>query len=332
MEYKAKQASLINFIRIVVRLGSVFLLSMTGTLDVKLLLTVQIVINLFIFMGLFFTNRKTYKLEVDFILVKPALKFGTGLILGSVSTWVLSLIDRRFISEYHGLSDVGIYSLAATIGMLISPVFLTPFRKVFTPFKFSVYNKPGGKDKIIHFYNVYIFLCVLCVLGLSLYGELLIHILATKEYYEAAKIIPLIAISYFFWGLNEFYGLGVNIKNKTFINSLIAGSAALMNVLLNVLLVPNYGIYGAAVATIMSYFFTNVIYFVSLKVYFNIEIKYYNWIKFFFVYLSLFGVHLYLDLNLIPDFFLNLFLIFLYILTCFGFKFITPKAFKSIKI
>ena len=84
-----------------------------------------------------------------------------------------------------------------------------------------------------------------------------------KEYYLAAAIVPLIAIAYVF---NGFYYMSVNgifYSKKTYILPFSTGISAIVSLVLNYLLIPRYGMYGAALATIGAYaslFFTTYIY------------------------------------------------------------------------
>jgi O-antigen/teichoic acid export membrane protein len=332
MQFKPFKACLINFVGIIFRILIVFYFVNFSVIDVEKIIKSQIVISLLILFVLFALNIKHFKAEIDWVILKPVLKFGTGLMLGSVSVWIITLIDRRFLAEYSGLEDVAVYSLASTIGMLITPVFLLPFRKIFTPFKLKVYNQAGARLKIQCFYEVYCFLGVFCVLGLSLYAKFFVWLLGTNDYSAAINIIPLIAISYFLWGLNEFYGLGLIIGNKSLINSGLVTITAILNIILNFMLIPSYGVMGAAFATIISYLLTNVLYFQFSKKYYDGQIKFLSWFKFIIVYVLIYVIYLSIEIEIITEFFVNILLAISYLLICYHFKLIKKEQFLRVKI
>jgi O-antigen/teichoic acid export membrane protein len=215
----------------------------------------------FVLTWLFIWDFKNIKLKINLYELKEMLRFGAGLTPGQVSVWVLNLIDRYFIKELMSLQAVAFYSMGNRIGMIINPLFLVPFSKVFTPIKFSVYKEEKGRQTIKFYFDIYIFIGCLLILFLSIFSKIAILLLATNEYLHAFKVIPFIAISQFLWGLGEFYALGLHIANKMIINSALVTVSAIINVLLNIILIPFIGIYGAAISTIIAYFIANILYY-----------------------------------------------------------------------
>lgn len=70
----------------------------------------------------------------------------------------------------------------------------------------------------------------------------------------AQSIVPVIALSYIFFGLEEIFSAGFYIKSKTGLLVPIALTPLLLNISLNLYLIPRYGIMGAAAVTLFSYF------------------------------------------------------------------------------
>ena len=99
-----------------------------------------------------------------------------------------------------------------------------------------------------------------------------IKILSTQEYSQSYRVVAIIAFSYYLWGLAEFYGLGLLIANKMLLNSLIVAISAIFNITFNYLLIPKFGIYGAAIATCIAYFITNILYYLTGRRYYNLNI------------------------------------------------------------
>jgi len=73
------------------------------------------------------------------------------------------------------------------------------------------------------------------------------------SYWSGITIIPIILTSYLFYGLYVNFTVGIYIRKKTKLMVVFTGLAALVNVSSNFYLMPNFGIMGAAVATLLSY-------------------------------------------------------------------------------
>lgn len=334
MEFKALKTSLINFSNIFLQYLLIIVILIYKKLTIENILYIKFFVVFLILCILFISNIKYYQLKINVKLIKEPLKFSLGLVLGQASTWILTLIDRQFISGYCGFSDVGIYSLGCKIGMLINPIFIEPLRKIYTPLKFKVYKLKEGRDIINSYYKIYCFLGGFIILSLGLYSNLAINILATKEYMGALYIIPIITTSYFLWGLNEFYALGVVVGNKSVINSVIAFSAALFNIIFNIILIPKIGMYGAAFSSIISYLLTNELYYIFGKKYYNLELKKMEWIKYLIICICIYCLKIimnkYFNLNILLEGIINVLYLILYITLNIILKNINLKELREI--
>lgn len=335
MEFKAIKASLIIFFQIFIQFMGLIFIFKVNKFTLINVFYIKTLTPIFLFIICFLFNVKSYAFEIRKDYLPNILKFSSGLILGQISTWILMLIDRQFINSYSGLVEVAIYSLANRIGMLINPLFIDPMRKTFTTVKFKVYNKENGKIKILEYYKIYCFLGGVFLLGLSIYSKIAIKILATESYLKATYIIPIIGIAYFFWGLNEFYALGVVIKNKSVLNSLIAFLASLMNIVCNYLLIPIIGMYGAAISSIVSYYITNEVYYRCGKKYYNVDFDRKYFVKFLTMYIFIFGIYIFIEEKIIINIWLegimNIFYLIIYVLLSIFLKLINLKEIKELK-
>lgn len=331
MEFKALKSSMISFIRISLNYLMVFF---SVEITLEKLFIYKISISLLILLILFVCGIKKYRFKIKFKKIKAPLKFSLGLIIGQISTWILTLIDRYFLSKYYGFSDVALYSFAYKIGMLINPIFIFPFTKVYTPLKFKVYSLENGHKIIRNCYDIYIFLGMGIALVISLYARVIVLILSNSKYLDAVFIIPIIVGSYLLWGCNEFYSLGIVIKNKSVLNSMIAFLSAVLNILLNILLIPKIGIYGAAFSTLISYILTNILYYKIGKKYYNINLSHLKSFKFICVGIGIYIISIYIkkitNFNFFIEIILNLFLICVYVFICFYFKWVSIITMKGI--
>lgn len=333
MEFKALKVSSIEIGKIILQYILMIFILNNNKFSIKNILLLRLIVVIGIFIILFLPKLKDYKFQINIKKIRPSLVFGLGMMLGQFSTWILTLIDRYFLSSYYGFDEVGIYSLAYKIGMLINPIFINPFKKIFTPLKFKVYSRENGKKILESYYNLYSFAGIFILLAISVYSKIGVFILSTEGYSKAITIVPIICISYFFWGLNEFYSLGIVLGNKSSLNSVIATMAAVINIIINILLIPKIGMYGAALSTVISYLVTNKLYYHFGKKYYFIKLNCLCWIKYFILFLINYIVYLYFyktfTISLVQEIFINFLFLINYIILSFIFKFITLEEIKE---
>ena len=104
--------------------------------------------------------------------------------------------------------------------------------------------------------------------GLSLVGIWLLNRLFPVAYHSAAFVIPIVAVSISFYGVYYVFKSGLDVKRKTWLISIYTTVAALINVALNLLLIPHYGAMGAAVSTLFAYIvLATIAYIVNCRLY-----------------------------------------------------------------
>ncbi|MCK4966773.1 polysaccharide biosynthesis C-terminal domain-containing protein, partial [bacterium] len=94
------------------------------------------------------------------------------------------------------------------------------------------------------------------------------------EYWDGVKIVPVVMLAYVFYGLYVNLIVGIYIKKKSIYLPYITGAGALVNIGLNILLIPVWGIMGAAVAAAVSYFIMAGLMFASVHKIYPIQYEY----------------------------------------------------------
>ncbi|MCF7858562.1 MAG: oligosaccharide flippase family protein [Candidatus Cloacimonetes bacterium] len=208
-----------------------------------------------------------YKLDVD--LIKEMLEYSIPLIFSAISVQILAIGDRYIIKYLLDYSQVGIYSLGYKIAGVLNVFIVQAFALGFLPI---AYKMQKSKDAHIFFKKVFKYLTMLLVfgsLGLSLFArEILLVFTVNPDFQIAYKVVPLITIAIIFKGIQYMFLLGFHYVKKTKYVAYIVTFALFINIGLNFLLIPIYGIWGAAFATVTSSLLISVIsYFVSQKFY-----------------------------------------------------------------
>jgi len=279
--------------------------------------------NLIILIYLVIINIKAYRFEFDKGMLKNMLTFSAGYIPTSLANTVLTLSDRYFLAGFIGYSVTGIYSIGYKFGTLIEPIFISPFKSVFTPYKFQVWKDDDAQDKLNNMFIKYHFIGCFIILIISFYCKSIISIFTTDAYSNAYKLVPLILLSYFLYEQNSFYSLGIEIHNKTYMESFIMIAGGVINIILNVLIIPKYGMYGAAVATIVSYIIINIMYILYAMPMYYIRYKFKDSIKFYIIILNLYLIYYFIsinNINLFLESIISFILLVVYIYLCITLK------------
>jgi len=326
LNYKAKINVTLNVVNLFLNLVFTVLLVMVLKRGIAGIYESYILSNIILFIYLMIVMDSKYKFEIDRGMLKDMLKFSAGLIPSGIASTVLTLSDRYFLKGYRNVTETGIYSLGYKFGMLIQPLFVSPFSQIFTPYKFSIWKDSDAEEKFnVMFLKYHVIGCFI-MLGICIYSKPMIILLSTPESVVAYKLVPLIVLSYFLYGKSSFYCLGLQIKNKTYYDGLIMLSAGIINIILNIILISKLGMYGAALATVISYIAMNFIYLkFSLPLY-PVKYKRKNISKIYLITLILYCVYYSVSILHIPillEMTIGIVLLFAYIAGSVYFKLIS---------
>jgi O-antigen/teichoic acid export membrane protein len=189
--------------------------------------------------------------RIDASLLKQLLGFGLPLVPAGLASWALTFSDRFFLERYAGLSQVGIYAVGYSIAGIVN-VIMGWFNTAWGPYYFSVAQQAEAKEIYARVLTYALALFTLIGLGLSLFAKEILLLFAPPVYAQAAAIVPLIVLAYLFFEMN-YLSVGLDLTGKTGYYPFIIGSAAIVNLGLNFLLIPRWGMMGAAWATVLSY-------------------------------------------------------------------------------
>lgn len=205
------------------------------------------------FIATFVFILKKYGLRYDHAAVTRSLHYGFPLIFHGVSLLILSMSDRFLIKQLISVEAAGVYGIAYKFGMILNMVLVTPFIQAWQPILFRLENHPEQKltyqRTALHFMQI----AAWAWLGLSVFAKYVVFWTTTEAYYAGIAIIPWIAFSYLLYGLQNIFNAGALIHNET-IKMMICGAVtAAVNIGLNFILIPKWGMMGAAVVTVISY-------------------------------------------------------------------------------
>tara|TARA_R110002049_G_scaffold107006_4_gene254615 strand:- start:884 stop:2197 length:1314 start_codon:yes stop_codon:yes gene_type:complete len=224
----------------------------------------------FCLVGIIILYRGGYlKFKLNKKYISHALKFGVPLIPHILSTYIITMSDRIFLTNMVGVSETGLYTVGYQIGMIVEVV-AAASNKALTPWFYERLNegKSIAKKKIVKISYLYVFSIITFSLFLSLAGPLMIKIFVSKDFYSATKFIFWVALGYAFKSGYYMVATYINYLEKTHILSWMTFFVGVLNILLNYFFIKILGSVGAAVATTVSYFSQFIlVWMISMKLY-----------------------------------------------------------------
>ena len=215
-------------------------------------------IAIFLLMFAMVINEIGILVNPRFSEIRSYLQFGLPLVPSSLFVWIVNSSDRYVIGYFMGIEPVGIYSAAYGIGSTIL-IFLAPITFIL-PFTLYKSYDDGRLDDVVFYmkYSLKYFLIVAipAVFGLTILSKQILMILTTAEFISAgSQVIPLISLSILLYGA---IGIVSQILAVTKNTRKLAGVwivSGILNLVLNIILVPEIGIVGAAIATLITFIF-----------------------------------------------------------------------------
>jgi len=196
------------------------------------------------------------------------LTFGIPTIFSDIAAWVLQLSDRYLLSHFGSLAQTASYSVAYTLGGVLSPVILAPWGLAWIPIMYSIAKREDAPHIFKLVFRWWSSVLLFAAFGLSLLSILVLAILFPPSYQAAEPVIPIITLSTMLTGVWYIFMIGVNIRRKTILEFVYVVIAASVNLLLNLFLIPSFGAIGAAVSTLLAYALLVIVsYIVNQRIY-----------------------------------------------------------------
>ena len=334
LEKKAKKFAVIRIANIIINLTLNIVLILVYKLGVEAIFISNLIASAFSLIVLLPEIVKNYLAVIDHELLKRMLKFALPYLPGSLAAMMVQMIDVPIMRELTNDSTVGIYRANYKLGIFMM-LFVSMFQFAWQPFFLENAKEKNAKEIFAKVFTLFLFAGGMIWLMLTLFIDNIAQIefggrtLIGKEFLDGLMIVPLVLLGYLFYGLYINFTAGIYIEEKTKYFPIVTGTGAAVNILVNLLLIPVYGIMGAALATFLSYFIMAIgLYFVSQKFY---PIKY-EFRKVIVILLDIFFItigYYYFLWNNSLNFFTKILLLSAFFAVLFLFKAVTKQDFES---
>lgn len=188
-------------------------------------------------------------------VARALIRFGLPYKATNVGTFIVTFGDRFFLKAYQGLASVGLYGLAYQFGFVLIQLTVSPFNKAWVPQRFQLVEESRAvRDRL---YNqgfiVLDLLLVTGAVGISVFVRPLLTIMSDPEFLPAANLVPLILLAQVFAAWTWVVDFGIQVSERTKYVTYATWSGVAVILVLYALLIPRFGGYGAAIATIASF-------------------------------------------------------------------------------
>jgi len=257
---------------------------------------------------------KNYGVSYDRALLTRMIKFGLPYLPAGISAMMLQVIDRPIVEYLTDLKTLGIYQANYRLGIVMM-LFVSMFQYAWQPFSIKLAKEENAEQIFSKVMTLFTAAGSLLIVLMIIFIEPIVkykiggaHVIG-KAYWSGIGIIPIVLIAYLFNGFHVIFSASFFIKEKNGSAPFIMGAGALSNVLFNFLLIPFFGIYGAATATLISYIVIAIgYYFVSQKLY-HIKYEYSSLAGILALIVIIWMLKLYVHIAVIPEFIFDLILL-----------------------
>ena len=254
----------VNKVKIFAVAGLVHTLS-TGLLNLLLLLVVRMGVTGYLIANcsgtiiaiiLMFTWGGIYKsLRTNTSnkqLIRLMVLYSSPLIANSLAWWLNNASDRYILTYYCGTALNGIYAISYKIPTILSTI-QNIFYNAWSISAITEFDKEDRDGFIGNIYSLYSSACILVCSIILLLNIPVASILYSKDFFEAWHYVPMLLVGTVFNGLALFEGCIFTAVKQTKTVSSTTVVGAVVNTALNFLLIPKFGAYGAAFATMVGY-------------------------------------------------------------------------------
>ncbi|MBR7038511.1 MAG: polysaccharide biosynthesis C-terminal domain-containing protein [Oscillospiraceae bacterium] len=209
-------------------------------------------------------GQAVFERHIDPVLRQAMIRYTLPLAVNALGWWIAQGVDKYFVTYFHGYSTNGIYSVAYKL-----PSVITILCNIFTQaFYLSAVKEIGSKERGAFFNKTFgayhTLLCIACSM-LILCNVWFTDLLFPESYFHAWRCAPWLILSSMFTGFSGYFGGLCDAVKQTRVLAASTLLSAAINILLDFLLIPRYGMEGAAVATMVSVYVVFLIRYLYIR-------------------------------------------------------------------
>jgi O-antigen/teichoic acid export membrane protein len=182
-------------------------------------------------------------------------RFGVPYQISTAGSFIMVFGDRFFLGHERSISEVGLYGLAYQFGFLFSSLIEGPFHRAWNPIRFQQSDMPRSERDRLYNRGLRILgaAVALTAAGVVLFTPAIIKIATTPDFHSAAALVPIIIAAYVVQCYTTVVAFGIDVSTQTRYYTYATWASATLIVILYVMLIPPFGGFGAAWATLLAF-------------------------------------------------------------------------------
>ena len=202
----------------------------------------------------FFKQHKVIPARASGDLAIQLIKFGLPMLFTECGFLALSYVDRYLIVAYYDEAMLGLYSAGYNVAMYIANIIMFSISYAIIPIYVDIYGGEGREKTEAFLQKCLNYLLIALIpiwFGYLAVAKDLFVTLASEKYASAAAFSPIILLGTIIYALKSIFNAGLYLAKRTMTMFSIMVLAVVVNVLMNILLLPSYGMMGAAISTLV---------------------------------------------------------------------------------
>lgn len=209
------------------------------------------------FITLIDKSWKGLQFSLDISFVKELFGYGFPLLIGVGAGWLINQADRLIVLHYFTLSDVGVYTAAYMVGMIINMVNEALVNTV-APKVYRALDQGKAMQIVKHYHRVYSVSVLALSTVLATVSYLWVDVLLGDAYSETGSIVAIVTFAFGFSGVYRVPGLVIEFYKMNILRVKLLYTCAFFNILLSILLIPYHGLLAPALGTLLAYIILSI--------------------------------------------------------------------------
>lgn len=244
----------------------------------------------------FTSLRNTYFFTFNIRKLREMLIFSAPLVPASMAVFFMNYSDRLMINHFFSVDELGLYGIAFRISAVVS-ILLIGVRSALMPLIYANFEKKETVGELEKLFRYFVLMALIFFVSISLLSQWVLEVFTSEAFYSAYQYVPILVLGIIF-SQSYIFMPGASIKKKTkyflFINILTAG----INIGMNLLLIPYWGLIGVALATFIAHFMSFVLHVVvSQRLYYVPHKLMRLFMVFIFTIVMVYGLINYYEIN-----------------------------------
>lgn len=227
---------------------------------------------------------------------KRILSFGSPLIVAGVAFFLIHFSDYFFLNRLRSMHDVGLYEFAYRFPFLVTFLVGEPFGRVWSVSLYDLAKNDEWKEQFVRVLAYLVYALTAVGLGVAVFSDEIIEVMArNSSFWAAASFVPLLVLAYCLREVADYFRNILYLNKQSGVVGRVALACAIVNVGLNVMVIPAWGVMGAALCTLVTWGLYLALCLVEQRREHNLQVP---WVA--FISLVLFSCALWYGSTLVP--------------------------------